>query len=227
MRKWIALALCLCCMLPCMAPAEEGAYLPTEALRALEPQYEAFLEALADTLTARGLLSEAEREAWILYQLGDYYQNGGYGSILIAYTPGLLNTEDDAVSMRRFTLETEAGTLWLDTLRRYAGPLSNLPGLPLDAELTDAQGVPIPCRFRWTATGGAFLIWDGTVGNVVNVGSTYINDGRPLYWSAEPIEGIDETLILEILYKEEDATMATATLTVVSGEDYWMPEAMQ
>lgn len=228
MKRWIVALLCLCCFLsPSVAPALEGAYLSTEQLRALEPEYEAFLEALADTLTAQGLLSEAEREAWVLYQLGDYYQNGGYGSILVAYTPGLLLSADETVSMRRFTLETEAGTLWLDTLRRYAEQYSALPGLPLDAELTDAQGEPVPCRFRWTATGGSFLIWDGSLGELVNVGSTYINDGRPLYWMEEPVEGIDEILTLEILYKEEDATMATAQLRVVSGEDFWMPEALQ
>lgn len=129
--------------------------------------------------------------------------------------------------MRRFSLETDAGTLILQTLRRYAENYSPLPGLPLDVELIDENNRPVPCRFRWVASDGSFLIWDSTKEEVVNVGSMYIGDGQPLYWYAEPVEGIDETLTLEVLYAMDDETMATASLTLISGADYWAPEGLK
>lgn len=225
-KKQSALLLVLCLSLSFAALGETDAYLSGSDLKALEPAYEAFLNRLADTLIEKGLLPEADREAWLLYQLGDFLQNGGYGSIVAMYTPGLLSMADESVAMRRFQLDTPRGKLQLNTLKRYSPLYSSLPGLPLDAELHDGSSpLPVACRFRWTVTGGMLMIWDGN--GVVEVGSTYTSDGRPLYWSETPVEGCREDLRLELLRLEEDVAMASITLTVVSEGGCWLPEALQ
>lgn len=224
MKRYLGMLVCLCLLLPCKALAMEEAYLSGEALKALEPAFEAFVEQLADTLVGQDLLAASDKEDWILYQLGDYLQNGGYGTIAVMYTPGLLGMADESITVRRLQLDTGAGSLTLETLRRYHQYHSSLPGLPLDVDLLDAEGEPVPCRFRWTASYGSFFVWDGTQGQVVDVGATYIWDGRPLYWFAEPVEDISETLELEILKEEEEVKLASASLTVVSGDEYWAPE---
>lgn len=219
--RFLTLLLAIC-LLPCAASGEESAYLSGSDLKSIQPQYEAFLDALADLLIEKGLLTEETREAWMLYQLGDFLQNGGYGSIIAMYTPGLLELADESVSMCRLRLDTTAGTLTLDTLRRYSPTYSSLPGIPLDTELDDADtGEPVSCRFRWTATGGMLLIWDGD--GVVAVGSTFVSDGRPLYWYEEPMEGCEETLRLEILDTAENTVMATIYLDVRSEDGCWIP----
>lgn len=227
MKRWIALLLCLCLSPLGVALAMDGAYLTGEEMSALEPKFEAFIEVLADTLVAKGLLSEAEREPWIYYQLGDFMQNGGFGAITIGYTAGGWGQEDDPVALRRFALETEVGTLYLDTLGRYEEAYSPLPGLPLDTEVLDAQGAAVACRFRWTATGGSFEKWDAAMGETVKVGITYTSDGEPLYWYETPVEGIDEVLTLDILSREEEGILASVALTVRAGDGYWTVEDMK
>ena len=74
------------------AHAEEGSpLLSVDVLLSLEESYEVFLEQLGDLAVERGLLSEDERAAWHDAQMGDFYQNGGYGSILVNYMPGALD----------------------------------------------------------------------------------------------------------------------------------------
>lgn len=226
MKRWLAVLVCLC-LLPCAAGAMEGAYLTGEEIKALEPSFEAFLSALADTLVTHGILPESEREAWMLYQLGDFIQNGGFGSISVSYAPGMMETVDAAVAMRRFSLQLEDGLLVLETLRRYLEQYSPLPGLPLDAELLGDEGAAVPCRFRWTASSGILLFWDGAVAETVEVGATYISDGRPLYWYALPQEDGHATLTLDLLHETEDTTLGVATLSLVSDGEAWMPEALQ
>lgn len=227
--KYCLSLLLLLVLLPLAAHAQEmeGAYLSGEDLQRLESPFEDFLEALADILVEKHLLPEADRDAWILYQRGDFLQNGGYGTIAVMYTPGLLSMADESVTMRRFSVETGVGALWLETLHRYSVSYSPLPGLPLDTELLDAAGNAISCRFRWVAPDGSFLIWDGGVGEIINVGATYISDGRPLYWYAEPVDGVSEQLTLELLHPTEDQTLAVVALRVLAGPDFWSPEGLQ
>lgn len=228
MKRWWALliGLCLFCM-PCAAGATEGAYLTGEDLQKLEPAYEAFLQEAANVLIARGLLEEDGKEAWILYQLGDFVQNGGYGSFLITYSPGLGYAEDDTVTLRRFAIQTAAGTLSLETLRRYVVNYSPLPGVPLDTELLDANGEAVDCLFRWTASDGAFYVWDGAEESVVSMGKTYVNDGRALYWYADPIDGIEENLTLEVLSETDGSVLAMIAVVMRSGADAWTPEVVE
>lgn len=227
MKRLLLTVFILLLALSCAARATEGdAYLSEDDLRALAPSYEAFLSTLVDLLIERGLLPEGDREAWLLYQRGDLIQNGGFGTIATLYTPGLLSMADETVTMRRMRLETTAGTLVLETLHRYSERTSPLPGLPLDAALYGPDGNVLPCRFRWITSYGSLVLWDGSMGEIVNVGAFYINDGRAMYWSAEPVDGIEETLRLEILAASEDTTLATVTLTLLSGPDFWSPEAL-
>ena len=91
MRKRIALFLLALAAFACPARAEEGSpLLSVDDLLELEGSYEAFLEELGDLAVERGLLSEEDRAAWHDAQLGDFFQNGGYGSILVSYLPGAL-----------------------------------------------------------------------------------------------------------------------------------------
>ena len=94
MKKKLFFSVCLSlplALFPLSAPAEEGSpLLSVDDLIALEDSYEAFLNELGDLAVQRGLLSEEDRAAWHDAQLGDYFQNGGYGSILISYMPGAL-----------------------------------------------------------------------------------------------------------------------------------------
>lgn len=83
------------------------------------------------------------------------------------------------------------------------------------------------CRFRWIAPTGMLMVWDETAGQVVEVGATYISDGRPLYWFEEPAEGLTEELTLEILHAVEDRELARVTLRLRVQDGCWMPEAMQ
>ena len=91
MKKKLFFSVCLSlplALFPLSAPAEEGSpLLSVDDLIALEDSYEAFLNELGDLAVQRGLLSEEDRAAWHDAQLGDYFQNGGYGSILSATCP--------------------------------------------------------------------------------------------------------------------------------------------
>lgn len=227
MKRLLALLLCLW-LLPCTAVAMEGAYLTGEVLNRLEPAYEEFLRELAEELVQQGLLQEAEREAWVMYQLGDYLQNGGFGSIMINYMPGLLGIADESVTMRRFAMEVEAGTVLLETLRHYSEVYSPLPGLPLDVRFLDRSGKAVEARYRWSAEGGAFRIWDEETQRVVDVGESYVVDtDAPLYWYEEPYDGLEEPLTLEILAGDEDTVLVTVMLALIAEDGAWTPEGFQ
>lgn len=224
--RMLCLLLCAA-LLPAGALAAQGAYLSMEDLQSIQPAYEAFLEELAALLVERGLLAEEDVEDWMLYQLGDFLQNGGFGSIMALYTPGLLSMADNTVTLGRLSVQTNTGQLVLETLQYYSPERSSLPGLPLDTTITDAEGREVACRFRWIAPTGMLMVWDETAGQVVEVGATYISDGRPLYWFEEPAEGLTEELTLEILHAVEDRELARVTLRLRVQDGCWMPEAMQ
>jgi len=227
-RKFL-IGLLLAALLPLAgAFAMEGdAYLSQDDLRVLRPSFDAFLSEMADLLIDRGLLPEGDRESWILYQRGDFMQNGGFGTVYVIYTPGLLTLADESVTMRRFRADTPVGVLTLETLHRFVQSSSPLPGLPLDVELRTAEGETLPCRFRWITSAGSLVLWDGAMDEIVNVGASYINDGRAMYWIAEPVDGIEETLTLELLAADEDETLAVLTLTMLAGPNFWSPEALK
>ena len=208
-----------------LATSEAGQYLTTEDLRGLQPIYEAFLQRLADVIIERGLISPEERDDWLMYQLGDYYQNGGAGMIAAMYNPGLLAEVQPQDSLLRLTKEFSSGTLRVDTMGAYSPLDGSMPGLLLEASFTDTQGLPARCRYRWKCGQGGFSTWDALGGKMVDVGIEYINDGRPAYWSDQPLTGegtIEWRIQLEILAPDDDAiVIGTAELYLTPSGAGW------
>ncbi|MEG0766801.1 MAG: hypothetical protein RR482_03705 [Clostridia bacterium] len=221
-KRWYrCLLLCLCLCLPTYGRAESGEVLSRRGLQAIQPAYEAFLEQLADLLIQEGQLDAQDRQDWMDIQLGDYLQNGGYGSIVTMYTPGLVHEADQDMMLCRMRLETQAGRLYVDTLRAYVLQSSMLPGLPLEAGMEDEQGTPIPCRFRWRASSGLFTVWDSVNNTAIYTGATCISVGRAVYWQEDPVGSGQEKITLEVLAQEVDEVIATACFTLQAGDRSW------
>lgn len=188
MRRCLASLMLLALLaIPAAAPADEGdPLLSVDDLLTLEESFEAFLGELEALAVRRGLLSEEERGAWHDAQLGDFYQNGGYGSILINYMPGVLNLARGEETLLTLTAQLSGGqTLELMTMRRYTPKDSSLSGLMLTLTLTDADGVPLDARYTFGAEDGVFLKWDAMLGAYVSVGASAVSDGETVVWSAQ------------------------------------------
>ncbi|MBP3428848.1 MAG: hypothetical protein J6M47_11415 [Clostridia bacterium] len=184
MARILAALLVLLALPMCALAGEGDPLLSVDDLLALEESYGAFLAELEDLIVERGLLSEEEREAWHDAQMGDFYQNGGYGSILVSYMPGLLTyvREEDTY----MTLSAELGggcVMELSTMRRYTPQDSSLPGLMLTLSVTDAQGMPVDAQYTFTATGGVFLKWDAMLGAYVTLGASATSGGETVVFS--------------------------------------------
>ena len=127
--KWlIPLLVWMLAFAPAWAHAAEGdPLLSVDDLLSLEDSYEAFLKELEDLIVSRGLLSESDRAAWHDAQMGDFFQNGGYGSILATYLPGALSytrEEDTPVSYtHQMCIRESRRTLWKTILQE---PIGNL-----------------------------------------------------------------------------------------------------
>ncbi len=216
-----ALALCIC---PPAALCEGDPLLSVDDLMLLEESYEAFLTELEDLVIERGLLSESERKAWHDAQMGDFFQNGGYGSILANYTPGVLSyvrAEETSVSLSE---QLSGGqTLHLLTMRRYTPRDSSLSGLMLTLDLTGADGLPQDFTFSLSATSGVFLKWDQLSGAYVSVGASASSEGETIVWSDQtPSEGAKNPVITIALADAETQTAipgASLALTV-DGDGY-------
>lgn len=216
-----ALALCIC---PPAALCEGDPLLSVDDLMLLEESYEAFLTELEELVIERGLLSESERKAWHDAQMGDFFQNGGYGSILANYTPGVLSyvrAEETSVSL---SAQLAGGqTLHLLTMRRYTPRDSSLSGLMLTIDLTGADGLPQDFTFSLSATNGVFLKWDQLSGAYVSVGASASSEGETIVWSDQtPSEGAKNPVItISLTDAETEAAIPGAALTLtVDGDGY-------
>ena len=131
--KRIFCILMMLMMLPAGVLAAEGdPLLSVDDLLSLEESYAAFLGELEELIVERGLLSEEERDTWHDAQMGDFFQNGGYGSILANYLPGVLGYVRDEETLLLLSAKMEYGsTLYVDTMRRYSPQDSTLSGLML------------------------------------------------------------------------------------------------
>lgn len=152
-------------------------------LLALEDSYEAFLAELGDLAVERGLLSEEDRAAWHDAQLGDFFQNGGYGSILVSYLPGALGYTREEDTLLNLSAAFEGGRLDVMTMRRYTPGDSTLSGLMLTPSVADANGAPMDAHYTLSATSGIFMKWDALLGTYVTVGTTAESDGETVVWS--------------------------------------------
>ena len=166
--------------------AEEGSpLLSVDDLLSLEESYEVFLEQLGDLAVERGLLSEDERAAWHDAQLGDFFQNGGYGSILVNYMPGALEYTREEDTLLTLSAKLDGGTLELMTMRRYTPKDSTLSGLMLTPSMTNDAQMPMDAHYSFGSTSGVFMKWDALLGAYVSVGATAESDGETVVWSAQ------------------------------------------
>ena len=204
--------------------AEGDPLLSVDDLLSLEKSYEAFLDELEDLIVARGLLSEEEREVWRDAQMGDFFQNGGYGSILANYLPGVLGyVRDEETLLQLAVLLEDGSTLEVDTMRRYSPQDSTLSGLMLTMSMTDADGLPMNVNFTLGGTSGVFLKWDALMGAYVSVGATAQSDGETVVWSDQtPIDGAkDPELIITVTDTQTQEEVCAATLLLtVDGDGY-------
>lgn len=204
------------------AHAEEGSpLLSVDDLLSLEESYEVFLEQLGDLAVERGLLSEDERAAWHDAQMGDFYQNGGYGSILVNYMPGALDYTREKETLLTLSAKLDGGTLELMTMRRYTPRDSTLSGLMLTPSMTDDAQMPMDAHYSFGSTSGVFMKWDALLGTYVSVGATAESDGETVVWSAQtPAENAkNPVLTITVTNGREPLGEAALTLTV-DGEGY-------
>lgn len=227
MKRFFAAALAaLLTLCPAgFAFAEEGdPLLSVDDLMALEESYEAFLCELEQMAVERGLLSESERQAWHDAQMGDFFQNGGYGSILANYTPGVLSYAREEETMLTLRAPLSGGqTLELLTMRRYTPRDSSLSGLMLTMTLYGGDGLPQDATYTLSATSGVFLKWDAMLGAYVSVGVTAVSEGETIVWSDQtPTEGAKNPVIMiEIADTATQAEIPGAQLTLtVDGDGY-------
>lgn len=213
-------------LLPCSLTAEEGSpLLSVDDLISLEDSYEAFLEQLGDLAVERGLLSEEDRAAWHDAQMGDYFQNGGYGSILISYMPGALGYTREEDTLLTLNAAFDGGRLELTTMRRYTPGDSTLSGLMLTPSTVDAGGAPMDVHYTLSATSGVFMKWDALLGTYVSVGATAESDGETIVWSDQTpaADAKDPIITFTLTQADKQTTLAEAELLLsVDGEGYWL-----
>ena len=204
--------------------AEEGSpLLSVDDLLELEGSYEAFLEELGALAVERGLLSEEDRAAWHDAQLGDFFQNGGYGSILVSYLPGALGYTREEDTLLNLSAAFDGGRLELLTMRRYTPGDSTLSGLMLTPSVADAGGAPMDVHYTLSATSGMFMKWDALLGTYVTVGTTAESDGETVVWSDQTpaADAKDPVISITLTRADIQTTLAEAELLLhVDGEGY-------
>lgn len=222
MNSRICVLLIILTLFALPAHAEEGSpLLSVDDLLSLEESYEVFLEQLGDLAVERGLLSEDERAAWHDAQLGDFFQNGGYGSILVNYMPGALEYTREEDTLLTLSAKLDGGTLELMTMRRYTPKDSTLSGLMLTPSMTDDAQMPMDAHYSFGSTSGVFMKWDALLGAYVSVGATAESDGETVVWSAQtPAENANNPIIT-ITVTNGQNPLGEAELTLsVDGEGY-------
>ncbi len=223
-RLFAALSACALLALPPLALGEGDPLLSVDDLMTLEESYSAFLDDLEALIVERGLLSEGEREAWRDAQMGDFLQNGGYGSILANYTPGVLGyvrAEETTVSLSAQLADGQ--TLRVLTMRRYTPRDSSLSGLMITMEVVGADGLPRDIQYALSSTSGVFLKWDPISGAYVSVGVTAQSEGETVVWSDQtPSVGARNPVItISLTDTQTEAALPGASLTLtVEGDGY-------
>ena len=211
----------------CALGAEGDPLLSVDDLLSLESSYDAFLDELEELIIARGLLSPEEREIWRDAQMGDFFQNGGYGSILANYMPGVLGYIREEETLLQLSCKTSGGTLFIDTMRRYTPQDSSLSGLMLTVSLMDEDGVPMDASFALSSSSGVFLKWDAMTGAYASVGASAQSDGETVVWSDQtPIAGAKNPIIhIAVSDPVTQEILCTGALTLtVDGDGYRVTE---
>ena len=225
LSRFAALLLAVLLCVPAGALGAEGdPLLSVDDLHALEESYGAFLSQLESLIVARGLLSEEDRAAWHDAQMGDFFQNGGYGSILASYMPGMLGLVREEETLAVLRAQLDGGlTLEVSTMRRYTPQDTSLPGLMLTLSLFDASGAPMDAAFSLSATSGIFLKWDALAGTYADAGVTAGSDGETVVWSDQTpaANARNPVLSISVLDAQTQQPLCEATLTLaVDGAGY-------
>ena len=222
--RTLTILILLLAMLPVCALAAEGdPLLSVDDLLSLQESYDAFLDELEALIIKRGLLSPEESETWRDAQMGDFFQNGGYGSILANYMPDVLGYIREEETLVQLQTPVAGGTLYVDTMRRYTPQDSSLSGLMLTISLSDAQGIPMDASFSLSSSSGVFLKWDAMLGAYVSVGATALSDGETVVWSDQaPIVGAkNPEIYIDAIDAATQELLASGTLALtVSGDGY-------
>ena len=227
MRRFFIMLMLLACLPVCALAAEGDPLLSVDDLLSLEDSYDAFLDELEELIVERGLLSPEEREAWRDAQMGDFYQNGGYGSILVNYMPGVLSYIREEETLMQLSAQLAGGTLYVDTMRRYTPQDSSLSGLMLTLSMTDESGVPQDVGFTLSSASGVFLKWDAMESAYVSVGASAGSDGETVVWSDQtPAQGArNPEILITIVDPDTQENLAGAALTLtVDGDGYRVDE---
>ena len=221
MRRLLAVLILLLMLPLCALGAEGDPLLSVDDLLSLQDSYDAFLDALEELIVQRGLLSPEERETWRDAQMGDFFQNGGYGSILANYMPGVLGYVREEETLVQLSAAIESGTLYLDTMRRYTPQDSSLSGLMLTISMSDNQGMPVDASFSLSSSSGVFLKWDAIAGAYASVGATAQSDGETVVWSDQaPIEGAkNPTITINVIDAATQETIGGGVLTLSVDQD--------
>ena len=223
MRRVLILIMLLVMLPLCALAAEGDPLLSVDDLLSLQDSYDAFLDALEELIVERGLLSPEEREAWRDAQMGDFFQNGGYGSILANYMPGVLGYVREEETLLQLSASVPGSTLYVDTMRRYTPQDTSLSGLMLTMSLSDESGMPMDVSFSLTSSSGVFLKWDAMTSAYASVGATALSDGETVVWSDQvPIEGAkDPTITISAIDPATQETITAGVLTLtVDGDGY-------
>lgn len=223
MRRVLILIMLLVMLPLCALAAEGDPLLSVDDLLSLQDSYDAFLDSLEELIVERGLLSPEEREAWRDAQMGDFFQNGGYGSILANYMPGVLGYVREEETLLQLSASVPGGTLYVDTMRRYTPQDTSLSGLMLTMSLSDESGMPMDVSFSLTSSSGVFLKWDAMTSAYASVGATALSDGETVVWSDQvPIEGAkDPTITISAIDPATQETITAGVLTLtVDGDGY-------
>ena len=207
----------------CALGAEGDPLLSVDDLLSLQDSYDAFLDELEELIIERGLLSPEEREIWRDAQMGDFFQNGGYGSILANYMPGVLGYIREEETLLQLSCKTSGGTLYVDTMRRYTPQDSSLSGLMLTMSMTGEDGMPVDASFTLTSASGVFLKWDAMTGAYTSVGASAQSDGETVVWSDQaPIAGAkNPTITISVSDPATEEILCTGELELaVDGDGY-------
>ncbi len=205
----------------CALSAEGDPLLSVDDLLTLEDSYQAFLCELEELAVSRGLITEEERGAWHDAQMGDFFQNGGYGSILINYTPGVLAYTREEETLVELNAPVGGCTMELLTMRRYTPQDSSLSGLMLTPSVTDASGAPMDIHCELRATSGVFLKWDALLGTYINVGASAQSDGETVVWSDQTPAPEARGPVITFTVKQGEQVLGEAVLRLnVDGTGY-------
>ena len=205
MKQFVWLIVLLLCLSSAALAAEGDPLLSVDDLMRLQPSYTQFLWDLSNLLIERGLLQPDEKEAWIQVQLGDYLSNGGYGSILTAFYPGILSYVQEEDQVCTLKSELDAGIVSLQTMKKYS-PLDSLSnGLMLQFSMNDRNGSPMEVRFELSVTDGVFYRWDAIAGGYANGGLSLSIEGETVFWGCPvPVEGSVAPVMHISVYETED-----------------------